>query len=472
MIHRKTPHALKAGALGFLDAAVMAVAGSAPGYSITATTAALIAAAGTAGPAALCLGFLPMLGIALAFSHLNKWRPDAGAAYVWVGRSINPELGFLAGWALLSLSTTFMVAAALPAGEATLELIAPGRVHDVAFATGAGVVWFLAVLALVTCGITASARAQVAMTSLEILALLLIGVFAVWNARAAPVTPFSWSWFSPSAFGAFPVFAASMLVSIFYFFGWDVASNLAEETADADRTAGFSGVAGVLVIFALFLLAQVAVQMSLTPDVIEANAADLLPALGRAAFGEKGRAIAVLAVMVSAVATIETQLLQTTRLLFSMARDNVIAEPLGRLHSRFQTPWVAGFAVGGVSLLLFAAAAAAPTVNQLMGDLISAIGVQVAFYYALAGAACFWFYRPVLRDNWTTLVFAGLVPLASAIFVAFIGLYQLPALGWRVSAMAVGAILIGAAPMWYYRKLYRSTFYSAPLERAGASPDR
>jgi hypothetical protein len=44
---------LRQGALGLLDTVVMAVAGSAPAYSITASTAALAAAVGIAGPAAL-----------------------------------------------------------------------------------------------------------------------------------------------------------------------------------------------------------------------------------------------------------------------------------------------------------------------------------------------------------------------------------------------------------------------------------
>jgi amino acid permease len=103
-------HSLRKGALGLLDSAVMAIAGSAPAYSITASTAALVAAVGIAGPAALLIAFLPMIGITIAFSYLNLWRSDAGAAYAWVGRAIHPALGFIAGWALLSLSTIFMSA--------------------------------------------------------------------------------------------------------------------------------------------------------------------------------------------------------------------------------------------------------------------------------------------------------------------------------------------------------------------------
>ena len=250
-----------------------------------------------------------------------------------------------------------------------------------------------------------------------------------------------------------------MLVALFFYFGWDVSANLAEETAGADTASGIACILGVFVIVGLFLLAQVAVQMALTPSEIQANGSNLLPALGAAALPAPWSAIATLAVWVSAVATIETQLLQCTRLLFSMARDGVIGETVGKLHPRFQTPWIAGFAVAGVSLLLFAGSATVPSVNALMGDLINAIGVQVAIYYALAGIACAWHYRKSMRTDWRTIAFAVIVPFTSAIFVACVGIYQLPNLGWRVSFLSIGSILIGVAPFLYYRRRYRSRCY-------------
>jgi amino acid transporter len=446
---------LKKGALSFLDTLAMAIAGSAPAYSITVTTAALVAAAGVAGPAALWIAALPMIGITIAFAYLNRWRPDAGAVYAWVGRAMHPALGFLAGWALLSLSTIFNVAAALPAGQATLDLLAPTRSHDVAWAAGAGAVWFLGVLALVTFGITVSAKAQVVLTVLETVAIVLIGGLAIFSARAGPAAPFSWEWFSPSAFGTLQSFSAGMLVALFYYFGWDVSANLAEETASANTVSGIACILGVLVTVGLFVLAQVAAQMALTPSEIQANGGNLLPALGAAALPAPWSAMAVLAVLVSTVATMETQLLQCTRLLFSMARDRLVGEAMGKLHPRFQTPWLAGFAVAGVSLLLFAGSATVPSINALMSNLINAIGVQVAFYYTLAGIACAWHYRKWMRTGWTTIAFAVIIPLTSAVFVAGVGIYQLPQLGWRVSFLSIGSIAIGVVPLWYYRRRYR-----------------
>ena len=86
---------LQPNVLGTFDTIVMAVAGSAPAYSIAATTAVLVASVGLAGPAALLYCAIPMLGIVLAFGRLGRIDVNAGASYSWVGRTVHPFLGFL-----------------------------------------------------------------------------------------------------------------------------------------------------------------------------------------------------------------------------------------------------------------------------------------------------------------------------------------------------------------------------------------
>jgi amino acid transporter len=134
-------HSLQADGVSAAGSIVMAVAGSAPAYSIAATTAALVAAAGLASPAALLWCGLPMLGIAWAFAYLGRADVHAGAAYSWVGRALHPVLGFFSGWALVVSATIFMVAGALPAGAATVALINPSQANNVMLVTGIGAIW-------------------------------------------------------------------------------------------------------------------------------------------------------------------------------------------------------------------------------------------------------------------------------------------------------------------------------------------
>ncbi|HZW76383.1 MAG TPA: APC family permease, partial [Caldimonas sp.] len=88
----KTPGGveLRHNALSMLDAVLISVAGTAPANSLAVSTAALVLAVGVFGPGAILFGAISMFGISIAYYYLNAWRSDAGAAYSWVGRGLNP----------------------------------------------------------------------------------------------------------------------------------------------------------------------------------------------------------------------------------------------------------------------------------------------------------------------------------------------------------------------------------------------
>jgi amino acid transporter len=463
---------LKQNALSIVDTVTLAVAGTAPSYSLNATTAALVAAVGLASPGALLYGAIPMFGIAFAFMHLNRWRADAGAAYAWVGRSINPQLGFLCAWTFLTLSTAFMVAAALPVGVTTLSLIAPQAQENVGLATFVGALWFIAVATMTILGVSLAASVQRLMTTIEVISLLALAIGALVKFSANPIAPFSWAWFSPTTFGDFQTFLAGLLVAMFYYFGWDVSSNVAEETENANDAPGSSGVLGMIGIFALFLILQVSVQMGLSPADIEQNSASLLPALGNAIFPAPWGSIAVLAVLLSTVGTIGTQLTQCARTLFSMGRDRVIHTKFADIHPHFQTPWLAGLVITVLALFLMILSSSSESIGGLMSNLISSIGVMVAFYYGMTGLACTWYYRKTLRRNAKDFWIQGVWSTGSAIVLLIVGILQLPQLGWEVSLATVSAIAAGLIPMFYFRAKYGSSFYSDPAEYHDPQGDR
>lgn len=455
---------LKQNALSIVDTVTLAVAGTAPSYTLNATTAALVAAVGLAAPGAILYAAIPMFGITFAFMHLNRWRADAGAGYAWVSRSINPVLGFFSAWTFLTLSTAFMVTAALPIGVTTLDIIAPAYKENVAIATLVASLWLIAIASLTVVGVSLTAQFQRIMTAIEVVSLLALAIGALVKFSAAPVQPFTLEWFAPTAFDGFSAFIAGMTIAMFYYFGWDVSSNVAEEAQDANATPGKSGVLGMIGIVILFLLMQVVAQMGLTPQVMEQNSASLLPALGDAIFPRPWGGIAILAVLVSTIGTMETQLTQCSRLLFSMGRDRVISRRFEQIHPRFQTPWLASLVITVLALLLLILSSSSESIGGIMTSLISAIGVMVAFYYAMAGFACTWYYRKTLRQTAATFWVQGVWSTGSAIMLLAIAILQLPTLGWSVSLLTIGAIAIGIVPMMYYRFKYRSSFYGEPPE--------
>ncbi|MGL6338801.1 MAG: APC family permease [Waterburya sp.] len=461
---------LKHNALSLFDTITLAVAGSAPSYSLNATTAPLVAAVGVAAPGALLYGAIPMFGIAFAFMYLNRWRADAGAGYSWVGRSLNPYLGFMAGWTFLTLSTAFLVTAALPIGVTTLALFAPQYQDNVTIATIVAGIWLSLVGMLTILGVDLATRFQRIMTAIEVFSLLALIIGGFIKFSQAPVQSFSWAWFSPTAFGSFQTFVAGMTIAAFYYFGWDITSNVAEETQHSQETPGNSGVIGMIGVFLLLVLVQIMTQMGLGADVIENNSASLFAALGNAIFPRPWGTIAVLAVLVSTVGTTETQLTQCSRMLFSMGRDRAISRRFEEVHPRFQTPWLAGLTIVVLGLFLLILSSANESISAIMTNLISAIGVMVSFYYGAVGLACACYYRKTMRNNWRTFLGQGVWSVGSAIALFVIALVQLPQLGLEVAGWTLGALSIGIIPMLYYRLKYRSSFYSDQLEYNDPKP--
>ncbi|MEU7568675.1 APC family permease [Streptomyces fradiae] len=443
---------LRPNALGTFDTVVMAVAGSAPAYTLAATTAVLVGAVGLAAPAALLYCALPMLGIVLAYGRLGRLDANAGAAYSWVGRTLHPFLGFLCGWALVVSTTLFMVAGSVPAGALTLSLFDPALAEDTWAATAVGACWFTAMLLVVLGGVRLTVRAQLVVSGVELVLLLLFVLGAV--VRGGAAAAFDWSWLGFGHFDGVSGFASGALIAAFYYWGWDVTSNLSEETRDGRRTAGLSALIGVGVVFLLFEAFTIAVNVILAAEEITTHGgAGTLALLGEAIWPGAGGKLLVLAVMLSTVATLETTLIQVTRTLFAMGRDRTVPAAFGRVHRRWNTPWVAVAVVGAVALALFVASNAFGSVGAILAGAVGAMGLQIAFYYGLAGLAAVVAYRRLLLTSVRDFVLGGVWPLAGAVFMLWIFCESLAELPAASLCVGLGGLAAGLIPMiWYWRR--------------------
>ncbi|MFD0143529.1 MULTISPECIES: APC family permease [unclassified Streptomyces] len=461
-----TGRGLQPNVLGTFDTIVMAVAGSAPAYSLAATTAVLFGAVGLAGPAALLYCAIPMLGIVLAYARLGRIDVNAGAGYSWVGRTLHPFLGFLSGWALVVSATVFMVAGSLPAGALTLSLVDPDLADNTPLAAAVGAGWFLVMLLVVLGGARLTVRAQLIMSGVEMLILLAFVLAALLHRGHA--TAFDWSWFGFGHFDGPAGFASGALIAAFYYWGWDVTSNLSEETRDSRRTAGLAALVGVGVVFLVFEAFTVAVNVLLTSGQIESAGANVLAVLGQEIWPGVGGKLLVVAVLLSTVATLETTLIQVTRSLFAMGRDRTMPAALGSVHRRWNTPWVAIAAVGGAALLMFGAAAAAGSMGRILSDAVSAIGLLIAFYYGLAGIAAVVAYRGMLLNSVRNFLVGGVWPLLGSAFMLWAFVESLGELSTTSRVIGLGGLLVGVVPMLVYWRAGSAYYRPARLDAARA----
>ena len=160
---------LKADALGFVSSVVIGVASTAPGYSLAAVLALVVAAVGVQAPAVLILAFLPMLFIAASYYYMNRADPDCGTTFSWVTRAMGPWAGWIGGWAIIVADIIVMANLAQIAGLYGFLLVGWESAADSTFAvTFVGVIWIAVMTAICVIGIELSARTQVGLLGAEV----------------------------------------------------------------------------------------------------------------------------------------------------------------------------------------------------------------------------------------------------------------------------------------------------------------
>jgi len=431
---------LKAGSLSFVESVVMGVAGSAPGYTIAVTTSVLLGIAGVSSPGALLIFAVPMLGIAIAYKALNKRHVHAGAGYQWTSVYFGKFLGFFSGWALLVASMVFMVTGSLPLATSTLDFIDPALANNVVLSAAVASVWFLVIATVLIVGIEVTSRVQMVMTSVELIILTVVagGAF-VHAAKFGAANPFHWSWFG---FGYTPgSFATTALVVVFFYWGWDVTANLGEETKNGADTAGTGGFVSIFVTIVYYLaFVFAALFLFSVRDAQGFNANIIYNIAVTAGFGRVGGLLASCAVILSSIATLETTMLQFSRMLFAMGRDGAMSKRFGVVDARTRTPVRAMLVLIAVGLALLWASSLMPTVNLIIADSVRAVGVLVAYYYGLAGLVVAYAFRKETPLRW--LWFCAF-PALSGILLIVLGIFATTTFDPVTNVVGIGGLVVG-----------------------------
>src|SRR5262249_6158890 len=180
------------------------------------------AAPACGGGRILILPALPMPFTATAYRRCNMWNANCGASFEWVGRAINPYLGFLTGWFMVVAYIIGTVAEILLLGPSILAVFGSANTNPWAWvAIGSAVGVIMLVISVV--GIRITARTQVGIALIEYLfriGLSIWGLVAVINPPPGPFHITS-GWFSLSGIGGRGAALAVFLIAVFVYGGWD-----------------------------------------------------------------------------------------------------------------------------------------------------------------------------------------------------------------------------------------------------------
>lgn len=426
---------LRHNTLSLFDTTVIATSSVAPAYTLAATVALVVVAAGLAAPSTILISFVPVLFIAVSYYFLNRMDPNCGASYSWVSRVLSPHVGWLSGWVQLATNVLFCASAPIVAGAYTLQLlnsIFPGQISAGAASNKhliavVGVAWLALTTFMVVRGIRVTANFQWALVAIEVLIILgfaALAVVKVATGSIAAANHVSASWFNPGATGTVGL-AGGVALGVFFFWGWDTAANVNEETKDAEENPGYAGVISMFILLGIFLFVSVAIQETLSLKAIDNpnNQTDILYVFTQQLASSPITYLMILAVLSSTVAVVQTTLLPSSRLSFSMARDGVFPGLFSLVHRGWKTPWVGTLVTALLSVAIILLTLFLSSVNNVFANLILDIGILVAFYYGITGIACAWAFRRLVFRSLRMFFLAGLLPFLSGLFLFAIAGY-------------------------------------------------
>ncbi len=284
----------------------------------------------------ILIAMFAMMITAFSYGRMAALYPAAGSAYTYVGRGLNPHLGFLAGWAMIldyllqPLINTIWIATALH------ERYIPKIPFAAWAAVIVGIITFLNLR-----GVRTTALANKILLSFM---FLVVGAF-VFLAVAYLFRLQGWEgllsaqpFYDPKTFNSHKIWTATSFAALTYI-GFDGVTTLAEDVENPKRNVLLATVL-VCVLAGIFSGLEVYLGTRVWPDWhafpnLETAFMDVCSRVGGPALFHAMGAIIMLAAFGSAL----TGGLGAARLLFGMGRDNVMPRRLfGYLSPKTCTP--------------------------------------------------------------------------------------------------------------------------------------
>jgi len=329
-------------------------------------------------PVAYIVTLAAMLFTARSYARMAYVYPYAGSAYVYTQRSFGPNIGFLAGWALL-LDYLFLPMLNYLVMSVYLSSWFPAVPKWVFIVVAIAVVSLLNVLGIMS--VSWANFFIIAVQVIFIVVFVAMGLVSLSGHTVNPAAPFIGD---GTAEGVGVIFTGAAVLCL-SFLGFDAVSTLAEEAKNPTRSVPraimlTTVIAGVLFIV-LSYLSQIFFPSNAFTDVDSAPL-DVMTAVGGKFFAVFFTAVFLSAAFGSAL----TSHASVSRILYAMGRDGVLpGRVFGQLSVRFATPVAAILSVSILSLAAIFISLDLLVEVVSFGALIafSAVNLSVIKHYAI-----------------------------------------------------------------------------------------
>ncbi len=320
---------------------------------------------------AFAIALVMALLTAFSYAELVTKYPHAGGSAVYAEKAYrSPLAGFLVGFCMLAAG--MVSAAGLSLAFTGEYLTAFVDVPQVPAAIA-----FLALVAVVNAwGIKESLRANIVMTAIETLGLVVVILLGVWVIGRGEAD-LGGALTAPSGSGVWVAVLGSALIAYYSFVGFETSANLAEEIRDVSRVyprALFGALATAGVVYLLLGFIAPAV---VAPDELADSSGPLLEVV-RVAGAVPPGVFAVVALIAVANGALLTMIM-ASRLGYGMAQRGLLPSPMSRVLPRRRTP--------GVAIVVTTLVAIVLAVTGELVDLASTVVLLLLFVFLSTNVA-------------------------------------------------------------------------------------
>ncbi|HEY0934359.1 MAG TPA: APC family permease, partial [Trebonia sp.] len=396
------------------------------------------------------------------------------ASFEWVGRAINPYLGFMTGWLMIAGSLVGAVSGVVILAPSVLAIFnssATSTWPNILIAT----VVILVMLVIAIVGIKITARTQVTMAIVEYTILLgfAIAGFVLVLGHHHGTFPITRDWFSPSGIGGKGSLASGFLIAVFMYTGWDATVYVNEEVKHRRRNPGRAAVIAVALLAVIYTVSEMGLAGVVSPAKLQANASSSLVYIAQTIGGGGWAKVMALSLALSVIASTGTAIVIIARMVYGMASYRVLPPVLSNVNRRFSTPVVASVVIGVILIAATWVYLLSVSLANVFTDVIDITGLLYAAFYVLTGLAAIAYYRRrVFGNAWDGLMI-GILPLASCAFLVWIIYKSLSTAPASQVWSIVGIVAAGLILMLIARFGLRSSFFQISLESdSGTEPVR
>ncbi len=394
----------------------------------------------------ILIALFAMLITAVSYGRMGALYPTAGSAYTYVGKGLNPHLGFLAGWAMIldyllqPLINTVWISTALH------ERYLP-QVPYIAWA--ALIAGIMTVLNLA--GVKSSSRANkvlLAVMSVVVAFFVVLAIRYLYGGQGWSGLFSMQPLYDPKTFNSHKILTATSFAALTYI-GFDGVTTLAEDVENPKRNVLLAVVltcifAGVCSGVEAYLGARVWPDWRSFPN-LETAFMDICSRVGGVLLFNAMGAILIVAAFGSGL----TGTLGAARLLFGMGRDGVLPKKFfGYLKPGSSTPTYNILLIGVIAFLGAVLLNSIGSAYEHAGELLN-FGAFLAFMGV--NLACFWQFTIKRQQGYETKFLTDtLLPIIGFLFCSLIWI-NLNVIAKTVGGIwfAIGILYVGYKTNWF-----------------------